>query len=855
MADNTLMPRCSCNLPGRDVKAGNILRLVSGCRIGLLCLALCILNLTKPAIAAGTGTLLILQNPTNSSPRIVSMWGGGGSEQIVMKSDGTVWDWGDNQDGELGNGTTNNADLPLQVLGPNGVGYLAPVAAIQGGELHNTALKANGTVWAWGFNEYGQLGDGSANWGNFTNLSTTPVQVFGLTSVKSLGGRGYHTLALETNGTVWAWGRNEYGELGIGAAYNSGNNGFGQGTNLPVQVIGLTNPASLSAGGFFSLALMSNGTVMAWGENNYGQCGNGATNNCLTPVQVTGLTNVAAISGGWEFTMALLSNGTVMAWGLNGNGELGDGTTNNRSAPVQVTGLSNIVSVWAGDQNSMALRADGTVWKWGENQFGELGNGTSDDGTEAHPTPQQVPGLSNIVVAVCRDYHNICIQNNGNVWVWGDNRGGGCGNFAVQSVLSPILMPGLVSNNLIPYQDSFESYSNGFSLVGTNYWTSDNSNAAVVVATNYPYSGTYPISGPRQQALSINGTVTNLFLPSFYTNVWVDLIVQASPLAGPPPGLTNASFAVCVTTNGKLAVWNCTNPPAPGNGWTELQDVPSLAGQFFRLTVGVNYKPDANGLFYYSVYVNGVASTNPAVWYAAADSSQPWFGQLAASGNFMMDDLVVGTNKSFYALQTSVAGYGGSITPAGPIIVAPGSTDTLTIAPSNWYACAFATVDGTNLGAPATYTFTNVQSDHILAADFAAILAANNTPEWWLYQQNTNWAANFNAAALSDPTGKGMAVWQDYVAGTDPNNAASIFALSAALSNGQTVVTVPTMAPTPQYQMHRYYALQTSSNLLSPSWQPMAGWTNVQGTGQALFYTNATGASNLYYRGRVWLGP
>src|SRR5208282_5515911 len=239
---------------------------------------------------------------------------------------------------------------------------------------------------------------------------------------------------------------------------------------------------------------------------------------------------------------------------------------------------------------------------------------------------QQVPGLSNIVFAVCRDYHNICIQNNGNVWVWGDNRYGGCGDFTGNSVLSPRLMPGLVSNNLIPYQDSFESYSNGFSLVGTNYWTSGNPNAAVVVATNYPYIGTYPISGPQQKALSINGTVTNLFLASFCTNVWVDLIVQANALAGAPPRLTNASFAVCVTTNGNLAVWNCTNPPATGNGWTELQDVQSLASPFFRLTIGVNYTPDANGFFYYSVYVNGVASTNPAVRYAAADSSQPWFG-------------------------------------------------------------------------------------------------------------------------------------------------------------------------------------------------------------------------------------
>lgn len=673
-------------------------------KIGLWFLALCLLHFTEPAIAAGTGTLLMLQNPANTSPRIVSMWGGGGSEQIVMKSDGSVWDWGDNQEGELGNGTTSNADLPLQVLGPGGAGYLAPVAAIQGGELHNTALKADGTVWAWGFNEYGQLGDGSTNWGVSTNLSTTPVQVYGLTNVKSLGGRGYHTLALETNGTVWAWGRNEYGELGIGAAFDSGNNGFGQATNIPVQVIGLTNPASLSAGGFFSLALMSNGTVMAWGQNNYGQCGNGSNNNCLLPVPVAGLTNVAAISGGWEAALVLESNGTVRAWGLNGNGELGDGTTNNRFAPVPVIGLSNIVSAWEGDENSMALRADGTVWKWGENQFGELGNGTLDDGTIPHPTPQQVPGLSNIVVAVCRDYHNICIQNNGNVWVWGDNRGGGCGNFTTNSILSPILMPGLVTNNLIPYQDAFESYSNGFSLVGTNYWTSDNPDSAVVVATNYPYSGMYPISGPQEQALSINGTVTNLFQPAFYTNVWVDLIVQGNPLAGPPPVPGDASFAVCVLTNGNLAVWNCTNPPAPGNGWTELQDVPSLAGQIFRLTIGVNYTPDANGIFYYCVYVNGVASANPEVWYAAADASQPWFGQLVASGNFLMDDLVVSAADPFGAVRPAglpnlvITYAGNSVTISWPDTGSYALQQNNSLSGSGWTVSGYSisTANGTN---------------------------------------------------------------------------------------------------------------------------------------------------------------
>src|SRR2546429_4619518 len=231
--------------------------------------------------AIGDGTLLVLRNSTTSSPKIVSLWGGGGSEQIVLKSDGTVWDWGLNSAGQLGNGTTNNSAAPVQVLGHGGVGYLNSITAIMGGEIHNFALKSDGTVWAWGWNVFGQLGDGSANWGNATNRATTPVQVFGLSAVKSLGGRGYHSMALKTDGTIWCWGDNASGQLGNGVAFT--------GTNTPVRVIGLTNPASISGGGFFSLALMPDGTVRSWGDNSHGQLGDGTTSNRYTPVTVMGL--------------------------------------------------------------------------------------------------------------------------------------------------------------------------------------------------------------------------------------------------------------------------------------------------------------------------------------------------------------------------------------------------------------------------------------------------------------------------------------------------------------------------------------------------------------------------------------
>ena len=800
----------------------------------------------------------MLRNPTNSSPRIISLWGGAGSEQIILKSDGTVWDWGYNIYGQLGDGSNTiiTNPLPVQVLGPGGVGNLTNIVAVMGGEVHNFALKADGTVWSWGWNYFGQLGDGSTNWGYITNLSMVPVQVFGLTSIKSLGGRGYHSLALKSDGTVWAWGDNRYGELGNGATYNVGNSGFNNGTNTPVQVVGLTNPASISGEGFTSLALMSNGTVEAWGEGNTGQCGNGTNLDCPTPVSVVGLSNVVAISGGWFHALALRSDGTVWAWGDNSSGELGDNTTSNRYTPVEVIGLSNIVSVSGGDNNSMARRADGTIWKWGENQYGELGNGTTDNGTNIpHPLAIQVPGLSNVVLSANRDYHNICIKQDGTVWVWGDNRWGGEGDASGSNVLSPRLMPGLGTNNLVPYADSFESYPNGFSLVGTNDWYASSAGVAIVTATNDTYAGIFPIPGPHLQMLGINGAVTNRFCPSYYTNLWMDMIVQASTPTNPVPALTNVSFAVGIMTNGQLAVWNCTNPPAPGNGWTPLQDVNLGSNQFFRLTIGVNYAPDANGVFYYDLWINGVASTNPSARYAAADWSQPWLGELAANGNFLLDDLVVGTNKSFYALVASSTGYGGTISPAGPVIVSPGSTNTFTFTASNYYYLASVTADGVNAGTPASYTFTNVQSDHAITANYAAVLAASNTPEWWLYQSNPNWATNFNAAALNDPTGKGMSVWQEYITGTNPTNASSLFALYVVCTNGQTLVSLPTIATTAQYQLQRYYALDSSLNLSSSTWQGVAGYTNIAGSGQVIVYTNAIAGSNVFYRARVWLGP
>ena len=334
---------------------------------------------------------------------------GGDYHSLALKSDGTVWTWGENAYGELGNGTLSTSDTPVQVLGPGGSGYLTGVVAIAGIGFHSLALRSDGTVWAWGDNGYCELGNGT------TTNSDTPVQVLGsggsgyLTGIVAIAGGIYHSLALRSDGTVWTWGYNYYG-----APTNSntpvqvlGPGGSGS----------LTGIVAIAGGSTDSLALKNDGTVWAWGYNEYGELGNGTFTTSGTPVQVVGpggsgyLTGVVAIAGGSVHSLAVKGDGTVWAWGHNEYGELGNGTLTTSDTPVQVLGpggsgyLTGMVAVAGAVYHSLALKSDGTVWAWGNNAYGELGNGTF---TESE-TPVQVSGLSGAVAIAGGDYHSLAL--------------------------------------------------------------------------------------------------------------------------------------------------------------------------------------------------------------------------------------------------------------------------------------------------------------------------------------------------------------------------------------------------------------------------------------------------------------
>jgi alpha-tubulin suppressor-like RCC1 family protein/uncharacterized membrane protein len=311
---------------------------------------------------------------------------GGGMHSLGLDSSGRVWAWGYNGDGELGNGTTTNSSVPVQVSGLSGV------VAVAGGGMHSLGLDSGGRVWAWGANGDGELGNGT------TADSLVPVRVDSLAGVVAIAGGGAHSLAADSNGRVWAWGYNGEGELGNGTTTSS---------SVPAEVIGLDGVVAVAGGSWHSLALDSDGRVWAWGYNSYGQLGNGTTTNSSVPVQVSGLSGVVAIAGGAWHSLAVDSIGRVWAWGYNGDGELGNGTTTNRSVPVRINSLTGGVAVAGGLLHSLAVDSYGRVWAWGNNWYGQLGNGT----TANSLVPVAVSDLAGAAAVSAGFWHGLALES------------------------------------------------------------------------------------------------------------------------------------------------------------------------------------------------------------------------------------------------------------------------------------------------------------------------------------------------------------------------------------------------------------------------------------------------------------
>jgi alpha-tubulin suppressor-like RCC1 family protein len=345
---------------------------------------------------------------------------GGGRFSADLAPSGRLLTWGHNSTGELGDGTQVTRAAPMEVRGlPPG----AHVVSIAAGSSHMLALLSDGSVWAWGHNRSGQLGDGT----RVDRL--TPVRVKGLHDVRALGAGNAFSVALEADDTVLAWGNNQSGQLG------NGNAPVDHSTPAPVHGLGKESGAiDIEVGDSQALVLKSDGSVWAWGNGTSGELGDGKNDKRSAPVQVVGLgpgSGVVAIAAGGSHGIALKKDGTVVAWGNNKSGQLGDGTRPaDHNVPVQVKGLgasSNVVDVAAGDAFGLALKRDGSVLAWGKNKVGELGDGATDD----QSTPIVVKGLGPGVIAIAAGaYHVLALKNDGSVWAWGDNSSGQLGTGA-----------------------------------------------------------------------------------------------------------------------------------------------------------------------------------------------------------------------------------------------------------------------------------------------------------------------------------------------------------------------------------------------------------------------------------------
>jgi len=310
------------------------------------------------------------------------------------------------------------------------INFRAPLNALSidlgslgGGSGTACAVTGSGAVLCWGDNTNGQLGRGDTQ----TSIAS-PVAVQGISTALAVSVGQGHSCALLAGGIVKCWGDNQFGQLGNGTTTDS---------LVPVDVAGITNATAVSTGSGYSCAVLSSGTIKCWGNNSAGHLGNGTTTDSSTPVAVSGITTATEVTTGWNHSCALLAGGSVKCWGGNTYGQLGDGTTTNSLTPVSVSGISAATSVTIGEVHSCALLASGSVKCWGSG--GLLGDGSTIDSS----TPVTVSGITTATNLATGMFLNCAVLANGTVKCWGLDEYGILGNGTTDSVPLPVIITGI----------------------------------------------------------------------------------------------------------------------------------------------------------------------------------------------------------------------------------------------------------------------------------------------------------------------------------------------------------------------------------------------------------------------------
>ena len=372
----------------------------------------------------GTGNTVSRNTPVPVSSTTDWISAAAGSNfSLAVRSGGGLFTWGDNTYGQLGDGTTIQRNTPIQIS--SAASWKAVAAS--GGGYHALALRTDGSLWAWGTNTYGQLGDST------TSPHSAPVRIGLLNNWKTIAASESHSMAIKTDGTLWAWGRNDYGQLGSSSMTDS---------NIPIQIGSSTNWKSISISHRHTLAIKTDGSLWAWGANDSGQLGDNTNTTRTSPVQIGAALDWGGIAAGnYSFSAAIRTDGTLWAWGSNYAGVLGDGTNfnqNGSSVPKQVGADANWKSVAAGGAYYgdlayiIALRSDGSRWSWGGNNLGQLGSGRTgnNEGIFNHPRGIRLvsSALGRLDSVSAGAAHVAVVKADGTLWTWGSNVSGQLGN-------------------------------------------------------------------------------------------------------------------------------------------------------------------------------------------------------------------------------------------------------------------------------------------------------------------------------------------------------------------------------------------------------------------------------------------
>ena len=367
--------------------------------------ALLVLSSTAPAVPLPT-----------LDPKGQPTFAAGGMHSLAIKSDGSLWAWGNNQQGQLGNGASG-AGQELHV--PTHVGGDAEWATVAAGFDHSLGIQADGTLWAWGDNAAGELGDG-------TGVDrSSPTQIGTDTHWVAVSASSHHSLAIKSDGTLWAWGDNRCGQLGDGTT---------QDRHAPTRVGNKADWVAVATGDAHSLGIRSDGSLWAWGMNGSGRLGDGTNVNHLTPTRIGEDDDWVAVAAGTYHSLGLRANGSLWAWGGNDFGKLGDGTTEDRYVPTRIGTETGWVGLSAGVSYSLGLRADGSLWAWGWNGAGQLGDGTTEDRHQ----PTRVGMASSWLAVSAGGSHSLGLRSGGGLGAWGVNSFGRLGDGTTEDRDQPV---------------------------------------------------------------------------------------------------------------------------------------------------------------------------------------------------------------------------------------------------------------------------------------------------------------------------------------------------------------------------------------------------------------------------------